>query len=127
MILLPIIKSWIGAIYYKIIQTKKGDQNLYTLLGYDENNIRSNRKVIEVLHFNNDEPEFGGRYFNFDHDSLKLPMISRFIMEYKKSAGARLTYDDNLNMIVFEHLESESNEPNKKWTLIPDGDYEGFK
>ena len=26
-----------------------------------------------------------------------------------------------------EHLVSESNEPNKKWTLIGDGDYEGFK
>ena len=41
--------------------------------------------------------------------------------------GARLTYDKDLAMIVFEHLESESNEPNKKWTYIPDGDYEGFK
>jgi hypothetical protein len=53
--------------------------------------------------------------------------MSRYIMEYKKSTGARLTYDENLGMIVFEHLESESNEPKKKWTLIPDGDYEGFK
>ncbi len=30
-------------------------------------------------------------------------------------------------MIIMEHLHSPSNEPNKKWTLIPDGDYEGFK
>jgi hypothetical protein len=28
---------------------------------------------------------------------------------------------------VFEHLISESNEPQKRYTLIPDGDYEGFK
>ena len=97
------------------------------MLGYDENNIRSNRKVIEVLHFNNSEPVFGGPFFNFEQDSAKAPVSSRFILEYKKTAGARLTYDDNLNMIVFEHLESESNEPKKKWTLIPDGDYEGFK
>jgi len=48
-------------------------------------------------------------------------------MEYKKNAGARLTYDEEMDIIVFEHLESESNEPNKKWTYIPDGDYEGFK
>lgn len=120
-------KSWIGAVYYRIIQTNKGDQHYYTLLGYDENNIRSNRKIIEVLHFNKDEPEFGGRYFTFDKDSLKIPAVGRYIMEYKKTAGARLTYDENLGMIVFEHLESESNEPKKKWTLIPDGDYEGFK
>lgn len=120
-------KGWIGAVYYRIIQTKTGNQNYYTLLGYDENNIRSNRKIIEVLNFVNDEPEFGGRYFSFENDAVKLPTTSRYIMEYKKSTGARLTYDENLSMIVFEHLESESNEPKKKWTLIPDGDYEGFK
>jgi hypothetical protein len=30
-------------------------------------------------------------------------------------------------MIIFDHLISESNEPAKKYTYIPDGDYEGFK
>lgn len=120
-------KGWMGAVYYRIIQTKSGNQNYYTLLGYDENNIRSNRKIIEVLNFVNDEPEFGGRFFSFENDAVKLPTLSRYIMEYKKSTGARLTYDENLGMIVFEHLESESSEPKKKWTLIPDGDYEGFK
>ncbi len=120
-------KGWIGAVYYRIIENKSSNQKYYTLLGYDENNIRSNRKIIEVLNFVNDEPEFGGRYFSFENDAVKLPTMSRYIMEYKKSTGARLTYDENLSMIVFEHLESESNEPKKKWTLIPDGDYEGFK
>jgi hypothetical protein len=120
-------KGWIGAVYYKIIQTKNSNQNFYTLLGYDENNIRSNRKVIEVLNFSNDEPTFGGRIFSFEEDSVFKSAVSRYIMEYKKNAGARLTYDEELEMIVFEHLESESNEPNKKWTYIPDGDYEGFK
>lgn len=120
-------KGWIGAVYYRVIQTKNGNQNYYTLLGYDENNIRSTRKIIEVLNFVNDEPQFGGRFFSFENDAIKLPVVSRYIMEYKKATGARLTYDENLGMIVFEHLESESNEPKKKWTLLPDGDYEGFK
>ncbi len=120
-------KGWIGAVYYKIIQTKSGNQTFYTLLGYDENNIRTNRKIIEVLNFMNDEPEFGGRYFSFENDTLQQPATSRYIMEYKKNAAARMNYDDDLGMIVFEHLESESGEPKKKWTLIPDGDYEGFK
>ena len=119
--------GWIGAVYYKIIQTRNNNQNYYTLLGYDENNIRSNRKIIEVLNFSNDEPTFGGRFFSFEEDSASRPAVSRYIMEYKKNAGARLTYDDELGMIICEHLESESNEPNKKWTYIPDGDYEGFK
>ena len=120
-------KGWIGAVYYKIIQTRGSNQNYYTLLGYDENNIRSNRKIIEALNFSNDEPTFGGRLFSFEEDSLLKPAVSRYIMEYKKNAGARLTYDEGLSMIIFEHLESETSEPTKKWTYIPDGDYEGFK
>ena len=120
-------KGWIGAVYYKIIQTKSGTKNYYTLLGYDENNIRSNRKIIETLSFINDEPVFGGRLFSFEEDAVFKPAVSRYIMEYKKNAGARLTYDNELSLVIFEHLESETGEPKKKWTFIPDGDYEAFK
>jgi len=118
--------GWIGAIYYKLIQKKSGNQNYYTLLGFDENNIRSSRKIIEVLHFANDEPVFGGRYFSYEEDSVFKTSQSRYIMEYKKEAGPRLNYDTDLNMIIMEHLISESKEPHKKWTLVGDGDYEGF-
>ena len=120
-------RGWMGAIYYKIILTKFQDKNYYTLLGFDENNIRSNRKIIEVLSFNDGKPVFGGRYFSVPNNSLFPKNPSRYIMEFKKEASPRLTYDPTLGMIVMEHLVSESNEPNKKWTLVPDGDYEGFK
>lgn len=119
--------GWIGAVYYKLVQTRSGTQDFYTLLGYDENNIRSSRKIVEILQFIDQEPTFGGRHFSFEEDSVSIPAKARHILEYKKNAGARLTYDDELKMIIFEHLESESNEPAKKWTFIPDGDYEGFK
>ncbi len=119
--------GWIGAIYYKIILKKSSNQNFYTLLGFDENNIRSSRKIIEVLNFLNDEPTFGGRYFSYEEDSVFKTSQSRFILEYKKEAGPRLNYDKDLDMIIVEHLISESNEPKKKWTLVGDGDYEGFK
>jgi hypothetical protein len=121
-------KSWIGAIYYKIIETQYNGHNYYTLLGYDEDNIRSNRKLIEVLTFNdNNQPVFGGHYFAFEKTFIEKPPIARYIMEYKKDASPKLNYDLDLKMIVVEHLESETGEPQKKWTLIPDGDYEGFK
>ena len=119
--------GWIGAIYYKIILKKSSNQNYYTLLGFDENNISSSRKIIEVLSFVNDEPVFGGRYFSYEDDAVFKTSQSRYIMEYKKEAGPRLNYDKELDIIVVEHLVSESNEPKKKWTLIGDGDYEGFK
>jgi hypothetical protein len=49
------------------------------------------------------------------------------LLEYKKDARARVQFDEELDMILLDHLVSESNEPNKKSTLIPDGDYEGFQ
>jgi len=119
--------SWIGAVYYKIVLNKRNNENYYTLLGYDENDISSNRKIIELLHFENGVPIFGGKCFSVPDDNIKPKIHARFIMEYKKEAGPRLTYDDELGMIIMEHLISASNEPNKKSTLIGDGDYEGFK
>lgn len=119
--------GWMGAVYYKILLNKNGDQPCYTLLGYDENNIRSSKKIVEVLSFVNGKPFFGGHYFNIPNNSLVPHNPARYIIEFKKEASPRLNYDEGLGMIVMEHLVSQSGEPNKKWTLIPDGDYEGLK
>lgn len=119
--------NWIGAVYYKIIQKKSFGKTFYTLLGYDENNLNSNRKIIEVLTFQNGEPIFGGSFFSFQDNGTNQRSLARYIMEYKKNAGPRLTFDGDLDMIIYEHLISETGEPNKKYTYIPDGDYEGLK
>ncbi|RYY50541.1 MAG: hypothetical protein EOO06_03420 [Chitinophagaceae bacterium] len=119
--------GWMGAVYYRIIATKAQGKTFYSLLGYDENNIRSNKKVIEILTFNNGQPQFGARQFSIPAGFGYKGNMARFVMEFKKDASPRLTYDSDLNMIVFEHLVSESNTPAKKWTLVGDGDYEGFK
>src|SRR5438094_2586715 len=36
--------NWIGAVYYGITETKFNGKNYYTLFGYDENSVRSNKK-----------------------------------------------------------------------------------
>ena len=119
--------GWIGAVYYKIIQTAAGGKNYYTLLGYDENNIRSNKKIIEVLSFENDQPIFGGAYFNFSDNTSLKQNPRRLILEYKKNASPRLVYDKEQDMIIYEHLVSETGEDKKKYSYIGDGDYEGLK
>ncbi|MEO8765541.1 MAG: hypothetical protein ABI416_14680 [Ginsengibacter sp.] len=118
--------GWMGAVYYKVVEKHAFGKNYYTLLGYDENNINSNRKIIEMLTFNTGEPVFGGAYFIFQDNSVIKKYPARFIMEYKKNASPRLTYDTDQDMIIYEHLISESGEPHKKYTYIPDGDYEGL-
>jgi hypothetical protein len=121
-------KHWIGAIYYNMIQTKYNNKNYYTLFGYDPNSMRSNKKWIEVLTFDaNQMPVFGGQYFSFEKDSVKKPAQYRYFIEYKKQASTTVNYDPDLNMILVDHLISETDEPELPQTFVPDGDYEGFK
>lgn len=121
-------ENWIGAIYYRIIQTSHNGKQFYTLLGYDENSFRSTRKRIEVLTFDaNNKPVFGGPYFSFVKDATPRKAGSRFDIEYKKDGNGSIRFDDELDIIIFDHLISENNQPDKKYTFVPDGDYEGFK
>ncbi len=120
-------RAWVGAVYYKIIQKNLNGRNLYTLIGFSENGIRTDKKIVDVLHFENGNPFFGGNFFDVTGDSSYASTPSRYIMEYQKEASPKLTFDTEMDMIVVEHLVSTSNEPTKKYTLVPDGDYQGYK
>ena len=119
-------KGWIGAMYYKIIEKEYKGRKFYTLLGFDENNIKSDKKIMDVLEFVNGQPVFGNKIFVFENSNNYQKEMARYILEYKKEAAARLTFDADLDAIVFDELTSETNTPNKKWTLVPDGEYNGF-
>lgn len=120
--------NWIGAIYYRIIMKQHNGKKYYTLLGFDDFSVSSNKKWMEVLTFNEKkEPVFGGPFFSYEEDTLRKPVQARFQMEYKKEANTLLNYDPELDMVVFDHLISETDEPEKKNTYIPDGSYEAFK
>ncbi len=121
--------NWIGAIYYNLVMTTYKGQKFYTLFGFDDHDFLTTRKWLEVLHFDaQHNPVFGGRFFDYAEDELKSPQPAyRFLLEFKKDAGTRLNYDPETKLILFDHLISETNEPQKKFTLIPDGDFEAFK
>lgn len=123
------VNNWIGCIYYGIVKKMHNNKAYYTLLGYDDNNDLTTRKWLDILTFDeNGTPKFGSNIFVYKHDELKPRQPAyRFTLEYKKNAGARMAYDQELDMIVFEHLISQNNRPDEKYTLIPDGDYEAFK
>jgi len=123
-------KNWIGAIYYRIIQKEFNGKKYYTLLGFDDYTVSSNRKWMEVLSFDdqNGEPLFGGPFISFKDDTGKVkPVLNRFDIEYKKEARTVFNYNPEMDMIIYDHLISESEEPARKETFIPDGDFEGFK
>jgi len=122
--------NWIGAIYYKIIMKEHNGKKYYTLIGFDDFSINTNKKWMEILHFDKTgEPVFGGQFISFKDDTgkNKRPAMSRFFIEYKKEAKTFFNYDPELDLILVDHLVSETDEPEKKFTYIPDGDYEGFR
>jgi hypothetical protein len=120
--------NWIGAVYYNIIKTQHKGKSYYTLFGFDNNSVMSSMKWIEVLTFNEkNEPVFGGPFFSYEKDSIPKPAQYRYNIEFKKGARVLVNYIDDLGMILVDHLVSENDDPDNKWTYIPDGDQEGFK
>lgn len=120
--------NWIGAVYYNIVKTQHKGRNYYTLFGFDNNKAMSSKKWIEVLTFNEKkEPVFGGPFFSFEKDSVRKPTLYRYITEYKKDTRVLVNYVPDLEMILVDHLISETEQPELAWTLVPDGDQEGFK
>ena len=91
-------QRWFGCLYYQIITEKAGKNTYYTLLGWDGNDLLSNKKIIEVVSIKNDKPVFGYK-FNINGRTYK-----RLIFEYNKQAQMVLQWDDKMKMIVWDHL-----------------------
>jgi hypothetical protein len=116
-------KHWHGAIYYDIVQNEYYHKTYYTLLGYDENNADISHKIIEVIHFENNEPVLGGDFFIYPEDeSFPKQPIKRFILSYKKGSNAYIRTDNNNAQLVLSELSSIENNLKLKNTLVPNGD-----
>jgi hypothetical protein len=119
--------NWIGSVYYNMIRTQHEGKNYYTLFGFDPNSPKSSKKWMEVLHFNEaGEPLFGGPFFSFENDTVPRSSQYRHQLEFKKGAGVLMNFIPEMNMILVDHLISENDDQDNKWTYIPDGDQEGF-
>ncbi|MDB5197813.1 MAG: hypothetical protein JWP88_2184, partial [Flaviaesturariibacter sp.] len=120
--------NWIGAVYYNIIQNTWNGKKYYTLFGLDDHSVRSKKKWIETLSFDEKGlPLFGAVPFTFEKDSIKRPAQRRFFIEYKKEATTLVNFVDEQGMILVDHLISETDEPELPHTYVPDGDSEAFK
>jgi hypothetical protein len=121
-------QNWIGAVYYNMTKTIFNGKKYYTLFGFDENGAMSSMKWMDVLTFNEkNEPQFGGPFFNYSKDSIPKPAKYRFGIEFKKDTRVLVNYIEDLQMILVDHLISETDQPELAWTFVPDGDQEGFK
>ena len=117
------INLWPGALYYQIITTKYKGQNFYTLLGFDFNSLISNRKLIEMIYFD----EQGFPHFSQQSFEYEGKMLNRIVFEYAERAQMNVNYNDNNEMIVFDHLSPFKPSLQDQYQFYgPDMSYDGL-
>ncbi|RKE04481.1 hypothetical protein [Marinifilum flexuosum] len=92
-------ENWPGALYYKIIPFKSKGGASYLLLGWDGNNVSTNKKLIEVLSFEKSGIKFGKPII-----SWRGKQLNRVIFEYAKQARMSINYQEKEKRLVFDHL-----------------------
>lgn len=113
-------KNWYGVEYYRILSQKDANgQTLYFVFGVNHNNRNTSVKSLDLLSIQGNRVVFGGDYFERGN--------KRFIIEYQKGAQVSLNYDTEKGMVVYNALESEINQPQRKNTLVPTGQLDGLK
>src|ERR1035437_2910597 len=114
--------KWFGAYYYQIVQVKYKKNKYYILLGWDGNNRITNKRLIDVLYFNDKGfPKFGDAIFAAEDGKIK----KRIIFEYQAGIFMSLRYDEAKQAIVFDHLSpSNSNLEGQYQFYGPDFTYD---
>lgn len=118
---------WLGALYYRVMPNSVNGETVYTLFGMNRSNLMSNMKLLEPMRITEQGPVFGAPIFGRGSETSPGKPVQRFILEYKKDAQVALNWSDELNAIYFDHLESTVNDPNRKYTYVPEGQIDGFR
>lgn len=115
-------KKWYGCEYYRIIPVYT-PKLYYVLLGWKGNNVKSTKRVIEVLSFKDQKPVLGMPVFDGNGKTRK-----RVVFEYTRDASMLLQYVPEQNLIVFDHLAPpDPKMKNEKETFGPDMTYDGYR
>jgi len=116
-------KKWLGAVYYQIIPVYTEKYPYYVLLGWKGNNVKTNKKVIDVITFRDDKPVFGHSVFDGNGKVRK-----RVVFEYTRQASMLLKYIPDQHLIVFDHLVPADKRQKGSFEFYgPDLTYDGYK
>ena len=114
-------RHWIGALIYQIHHYRWKKKDYYITFGWDGQDAKTNRKVIDVMWFDDEgKPNFGEEIFDFDGD-----LQSRIIFDFNDRAAMLCRYDDHEEAIVFANLVPIN--PLMKGVYqnyVPDGTYD---
>lgn len=118
--------KWFGALYYRIMARDVDGQMVYTMFGVNESNRISKKKLLDPLIITEKGPQFGAQIFGVMSQKTGQP-IQRFILEFKKGVQVSLNWDEEKKAIYFDRLTSEAGDPNRKYTFVSTGQYDGFR
>lgn len=118
--------KWLGALYYRIMGNEVDGQMVYTMFGVNESNRISKKKVLDPMIITEKGPQFGAQIFGVMSQKTGQP-IQRFILEFKKGVQVSLNWDEEKKAIYFDRLTSEAGDPNRKYTYVSTGQYDGFR
>lgn len=114
-------RHWMGGLIYQIHHYRWKKKDYYITFGWDGQDAKTNRKVIDVLWFDNEgKPNFGEEIFDFDGD-----LQSRIIFDFNDRAAMLCRYDNHEEAIVFANLVPIN--PMMKGVYqnyVPDGTYD---
>jgi hypothetical protein len=114
--------EWPGALYYEIIPLEKGNETIYTLLGWQGLDNITTAKVLEVLQFQRNDIKLGAPIFKTASGTKK-----RWSMIYAEDVSASLKYYPKDKRIVFDHLSPRSNGLEGNYAFYgPDMSYDAF-
>ncbi len=112
---------WFGATYYSIVPVQFKKETYYTLLGWNGATKMSNKKVVEILTFENNKPVFGKPIFDY----RKKKNYSRLVYEFSNSATQTLRYVPKKKYLIIESVvpprQQDYGHPE---TYLPDGSYD---
>jgi len=94
--------KWIGCLYYSITPKKRGKdgKDYYALLGLDMNNLKTKKKIIEILSFDeNGNPQFGAPIIELNNWTKH-----RVIFEFAAQQSMYLEYNRLRRRIEMDHL-----------------------
>ena len=118
-------QTWYGALYYGIHQFDLSDDRAFLLLGFDAHNASTNRKIADILIVeDNGKLTFGADLFVSKDEQGNRETKKRIIIEYSDGIPAHMRYDDDLNMLMYDHLITTVS--GGEFVAVPDGSYEAY-
>ncbi|OWY25033.1 hypothetical protein C7N43_35425 [Sphingobacteriales bacterium UPWRP_1] len=124
--------EWYGALYYGTHTYTYGGTTYYLLFGWDGNTSMSDKKIADLLYFQEGKARFGAPVFEVLSPITNTKSTKhRLVLEFKEGSSITLNFNKEENKIVYDFLAPEDETAAKiagaAFSYVPDGTYQGME